>query len=203
METKNELSEGIKKQLETWHTKYDELELQMHLGKKEAADKFEEHKDTFLSWIGDLKKKIGEQSDEKSLQLKQNLDELKLQAALGKMEAGDKFDDYKQKLDKTIDKTIAYCQEAADVDTFSFENLADSFKNKMEIFKQQALGKINASDEETDQTDAEKNELENNLAKLKDKMEDMKEAGEEKWEQGKEFIDETFKNLGDRFKKFF
>ncbi len=84
----------------------DELAVQLELGKSDAVDFVEKHKEALRDVVGDVRKAIDEgrvAAGEQTSSLKQQLDELRLMLALGRMETRDALDEQRGKIHAAID----------------------------------------------------------------------------------------------------
>ena len=86
-----DLKETIKGKLEEWKSDIESLQLTLHLGKADASDEFEKQKQNLSKWLTEAKEKLVEIKDEKATDLKTKIEELELQAALGKAEGEDEL----------------------------------------------------------------------------------------------------------------
>ena len=87
----------------------DELKVQLTLGKAEAIDFIEKQKANFKDVVSDVKGKVAEADEaaaekvaEGGTKLRQKLDELELQLALGRMESRDEYEEQKGKITKAV-----------------------------------------------------------------------------------------------------
>ena len=86
----------------------DELAVQLDLGKAEAVDFVEERKREFRDIVDEVKHAVDDgktAGGEQVASLKQSLDELRLQLALGKMESQDALSEQREKISAAVDST--------------------------------------------------------------------------------------------------
>jgi len=128
-----------------WQQKAEELRLQVHLGRKEAAEAYEQQKKEMGSWAADLRYKLERAGGESSHHLRQRLEELELQAALGKAETRDALKEQQVKLDETLHKVEeevrAFVNQADDaIDEFAdkAEETLQHWHMRMDLFRLQA-----------------------------------------------------------------
>lgn len=76
----------------------DELAVQLALGKAEAMEKFEEIKREFRTKVGELKLLLQESPNRLPADLRQKIEELEVQLALGKAESKEMFATQKKKI---------------------------------------------------------------------------------------------------------
>ncbi|MGE0771920.1 MAG: hypothetical protein AB7K37_09440 [Cyclobacteriaceae bacterium] len=115
----------------------DELAVQLALGKAEAKLKFEEVKAEFKSKLADFRKLLDEAPDSIPAKVKQGLEKLELQLALGKAETRDAFEEQKDKLlagVAHIEKEIKdWLDEFGSTSAIGHE--IEKFKLKLEILR--------------------------------------------------------------------
>ncbi len=84
----------------------DELAVQLELGRADAVDFVEKHKQELRGVVSDVRKAIDEgrvAAGEQTSSLKQQLDELRLLLALGRMESRDALDEQRGKIHAAFD----------------------------------------------------------------------------------------------------
>lgn len=101
MENQKHFGDNLVSAIKKAATELEEFQVQMSLGKAEAADKVNEVKSKFKSIIHEAKNKINS-GDEKLKEVQGKLEHLELQLALGKAEAKDAFEEQKKKIKNTI-----------------------------------------------------------------------------------------------------
>lgn len=192
---------------DNWKSKVEELRLQMHLGSADARDEFEEQKRKLKKWADEKGKKIDELEGEAKIKLKKlraDLEELQVQAALGRAEAKDAFADQQKQLTTKLHEIeeelkVAYNSTEKGVVKISEEveeELTD-FKTKFELFRVQfSLGKAEAKD----YWDDKKKDLSKRLTELDRKIDDMKDRAEDKWDDFSGEMTEAWKHIRKAFK---
>lgn len=137
--------EGHKKQ---WKSTIEEFELQLALGKSEAADKFEEWKEAFGKFVSERKLSLTDDKEGADWEdVKGKFENLEVQLALGKMELKDAYDEQKDKILEAIDAAKRSLQAALGKIDDEFQEEAESFRAKLEGYQVQfALGKYEARD---------------------------------------------------------
>ena len=170
-------------------TQAEEMNLQMNLGKDEAKEAFESRKGTLVSWLDQLKDKMdemGDVSEDKVIDLKTKMEELRLQAALGKAESEDAIKeqqanlstgitDIKSKLKDVFATTELGAKATAD----RFEDELEGLQTKFELFKvQMGLDGDNAEEKMTQM----KKMMSDKLDFLSKKMDEGGDSLEDKWD---------------------
>ncbi len=135
--------------LRTAAAELEEFQLQVALGKAEAADKYEEVKKKFHETIHEAKVKLNA-GKEKITGLNQKLEEL--QSHLGSCQAGSKeaFNEQKGRILKTLleIENILKITEAGTEFYLTLQHEIEKFRIKMEILQLQfELGKLDAKNE--------------------------------------------------------
>lgn len=166
--------EKIAEQLLVAQKEIDEFVVQMALGKAEAKDDFEEIKKQFRARVHEFKLLLNDfPRHAMSPSIKQRIDELEVQLALGKAETKDQFEDQKDKLLKAINGIEAavnkWIGELENSPTFGHE--IEKFKLKLEILRLRfSLKKIEVKDEFKDQMSKTKEVIEKFSKKAHDKV---------------------------------
>ena len=193
-------SQDFKKKIDSWKSSIEQLNEQLHLGIDDAKTEFEVQKKNLKGWIDTLEDKITvseEIGKEKVEKLKGSIDELRVQAALGKAETADAMHSQQ----KIINKKIV----ALKSDFNSFYNTAendvseklDDFHTRFDLFKLQ----IHLGQKETeDSWKIKRKELSNQLNDLKSKIESNKEFASESVDHFSKEITATWKHLQNAFK---
>ncbi len=206
MEELSTLKDKSTKKLKEWKRFAEELNVQLHLGAKEAKDKFEEQKKSLGQWLDSIEGKIDgavDISKEKASDLRSSIDKLRLQAVLGKAESEDYLkdqqkkiaeglQDIKQKLtdvyDTTKEETSSMIEEIS-------EQLED-FNTRFDLFRLQVhLGRVEVKEE----WEEKKKELSSKLNQWKSKLERAEDTVEDKWKGFSEEMTEAWSH----FKKAF
>ena len=112
----------------------DELALQLDLGKAEAVDFVEDRKRELRDIVDQVKQAVDDgkvAGGEQANSLKQSLDELRLQLALGKMESRDALSEQRQKISAAVDSTRE-CLEPVEKDMKDrIQATGESLKTKL------------------------------------------------------------------------
>ncbi len=112
----------------------DSLIVQLNLGKREAVDFVEQHKGDFKGLVETAAAAVlsGNEDSEKSAALKQKLDSLKVQLALGKMESRDALAEQREKIGSAIESTRKEWEPTQDEYREKFELAGESLQTKLD-----------------------------------------------------------------------
>lgn len=175
----------------------EEFQLQLALGKAEAADKFEDAKKKFNEIIHNAKEKLNE-GKVKATDLKRKFEGLQIQLALGKAETKDAFNEQKKKIIKAIQE-IEHTLKATEMGSEFYLKLnseVEKFKIKMQILHLRfELGKLNVKDE----FEERKADFAKNVDKIKLRFAEKESAIEKNWDHFNDEISEAYTHLKKAF----
>jgi hypothetical protein len=188
-----------------WKATADELRVQLHLGSKDLTDKFEEQKKEILNWSKETRASLESEASTASAEMRTKLEELEVQAALGKAETKEAILEQRKKLTSLI----------KDANEASIKLMGDSKKNIREIAGkadskfdewhtrfdllrlQITLGAAEASDEWKDK----KEDLTKSIHQLESKIGEISQETEEGWANFKGEISEAWTHVKKAFSK--
>ena len=193
-----------------WKARLEELELQLSLGQKEAADFFHEKKEDFKRFIEATKEKIKNMDgigDEKTELLRQKLDNLKSKFASGREEAEktiraeakiidetfDSFGEEMNKLKSGADKTVKELGEDVSRVTEDFRTKFDTYRVQLNL----------ATADAKDSLHEKKKELQRKIAAAKQKLSAKTEVAGEKWDEFSKEVSEAYDHIKGGLKKLF
>ena len=202
MEEKKSLKERIAARVEQWKQELEELNVQLHLGRKEAEEKFTEQKKHFRAWLERQKDRLDElQEDlgEEAQSLRARFRELGAYLDEDK----EPFTDQKKKIYGMMRQVQEKIKAAGAKGSEKAKDLLDDWDDDLDKFKsrfdwlamQFKLGKKEAQ-EEVAELKAEASEK---FKEWKEKMGDLSEDAGEKWE----FFRSEFKDAFASFTKKF
>lgn len=198
-----EFKDTVKKKLEEWKSDIESLQLTLHLGKADAADEFEKQKTNLSKWLAEAKIKLGDVKDENAIKLKTKLEELELQAALGKADSEDALKEQQQKINRAIHELKHSVKESygktGDKGT-EFSELVDQklghFHTQFDLFRLHFhLGKKDGQEIWEDK----KKEIDKQLTDLNEKMDKMKESTLDTWEDVSENVSKAWNDFTSSF----
>lgn len=193
--------------LDKWKSRIDNMNLQFHLGAAEAADEFENQKKNIKIWAVETSSKINglkESGKQELNDLKMKLEELKVQASLGKSDAKDVLKSQQKNISRLlhdIENDLERNYHSAEKKIVEFSKETDEklqdFHSKFDMLVlQMNLGKAEAEKSWTKR----KKELSVNLQEMDRKIESAKERTEEKWEDFTDDMAEAWKHVRKTFK---
>lgn len=97
----------IKEHVEALKTTVEWLNVQLHLGKADAEKAFEEQKANLRDWAAKMSSRIDEAKElnrQQAAKIKATLEDLRVQAALGKATSEDLFGEQQKELKKTMEQ---------------------------------------------------------------------------------------------------
>ncbi|MEM9051030.1 MAG: hypothetical protein AAGC47_03160 [Bacteroidota bacterium] len=186
-----------------WKSSAEELRLQMHLGSKELSQKFEEEKKEILDWSKKAQENISTEASAKSQELKTKLEELQVQAALGKAETADALKEQEKKLTSLLRDVSQKSQELSDDTSEKFEEfkndgsqLLEKWQTSFDMLRLQAsLGTSEAKEEWA----KKKRDFKLTINELEGKLAEAKKEGEENLNNFKKEISESWRHLKNAF----
>ena len=198
------ISDEAKERIKAWKARFEELEVQLNLGEKEAETRVEEGKRKFQHFINATKVKFPNfwlTKEDVQKHLTSQLDELKVQVDLGSKEARDRFEDARKDLKKSIDRLQEKYAESklnGDGKLEDFLKQLDKesleFKTKLDIFWLHLnLAKADAADE----FEVRRKELKAKLRDLKSKLDEAVKGNAEKWNDFTKEFKEAFVEYGE------
>jgi len=189
--------------IDRWRATAEELRLQLHLGSKELTDKFEEQKQEILKWSQDQAQDLNKDASEAATDLQRKLEELQVQAALGRAETKDAFLDQRKKLNDLLTEANEAAIKLMGNSKNSLRELAekadtqfDQWQTRLDLFRLQvSLGAMEASDQWNEQ----KKDLKNSIVNLESKLDEAGTKSEQSWDQFKNEISEAWKHVKKAF----
>lgn len=188
----------------------DELRLQIHLGKAEAEDYIEEHKGEFSGFLGKVRETVesgGEFGAKKGKAIRQKLDELRLQLALGKMETRDAYAEQKEKIGGAVEALKEELEPLAERAGGIWQKVKEKFEVGSEALKTKidALGLQMglATAELGEEWELKKEQLGEELRDLSIRLHDAGGAAKGKMGDVAEELSGTFSKLKARLKDLF
>ncbi len=176
----------------------DELIVQLSLGKKEAIDYVETHKQELSEHIASVRSRLGDDASQANLRGK--LDELRLQLALGRMESRDAYESQREKIHHAIDAARGEWHHLETDLRDELSEKSDSLQTKLNAL---ALDLGLAASVAEDELKTRKDEIQ---LKARDLAEKLKHRGEETGEAVESFIGEareSWDDLKDNLKRLF
>ena len=206
MSEKESMMDRAKERLNKMRASVEEMNLQMHLGAKEAKDEFEKQKGNLAHWAEETSKKVGEMKDvseEKVSQMRQALDELRVQAALGRAEGKEAMEEQQKNLSSTLSSIKSKMTELYGSSEESVKSFADQVEDKLEdyhtrfdMLKVQAhLGK----QELESAWEERKKDITQKISELSKKIDEQTDKTEDAWSNFSNEIKESWTHLRKAF----
>ena len=191
---KEKLKAKVLEKLNSWKASAEHINVQLHLGTEEAKDEFEKQKNKLGDWIDIQYKKLDNTKDisrEKAIQIKAALEELQVQAALGKAETEDALKEQQKKLSNgihnlkvLINKNYSRIKENTTEFTEEISETLDDYHTRFDLFRLQThLAKMDANESWNEK----KKELSAKLHDISISLEHKKERASEKLDDFSEF----------------
>jgi hypothetical protein len=175
-----DFKDTVKKKLEEWKADIESLQVTLHLGKADASDEFEKQKTNLSKWLKEAKEKMTDLTEEKANDLKAKMEELELQAALGKADGADELKKQQKNINHAIHNLKKSVKESygksgdkkAEFSEFVDQKL-DHFHTQFDIFRLHFhLGKKDGQEV----WDEKKAEMETKLKDLNKKVDELKDS---------------------------
>jgi hypothetical protein len=188
-----------------WKKTTEELKLQLHLGSKELSDKFENQKKEILTWSRKAQHDLKDEASQRGKELKTKLEELEVQAALGKAETKEALKAQEEKIShllREIGKESDELMKTSKEKTQSFGESAEAqlkkWQTSFDMFRLQM--KLGAADTK-DQWESKQKEIQTNLDKLESKIDEFIGESEEGFSHFKNEMSKSWGHLKKAFKR--
>jgi hypothetical protein len=188
MSANESMADKAKERLNEFRASLEHLNVQMHLGATEARDEYEKQKKNLAQWIEQTSRTLGEMKDvskEKATELKGALDDLRVQAALGRAEGKEAFQEQQKKIMDAMSnakKTISGLYESTEEGVKDFadraEHKLEDYHTRLDMLRLKAhLGKEDLEDAWEERS----KKLSYQIQELTHKIDLQKEKAEEGW----------------------
>jgi uncharacterized protein YoxC len=175
--------------LEAWKKNVEELKNQMQHNSEEAKDSFEKQKAKLVKWTDEMKvefERVEGIGEEKAKAVKGNLQDLRVQAALGRMESADALHDQQKKINHSIHnlkQSISKMEKDAEGNAKALleksNETLERYQNKFEMYRLQLM---DAKEGAIESWQERKDDISLRLQKMSTKLEAGKEEASERWE---------------------
>jgi len=201
------LKDRISKKVEDWKKDIDQIEDQLEHSQEEAKIAFEKQKEKLLNWTEEIKKELDHLEDvgeEKARDFKTNLEELRVQAALGKAEAIELFHERQKQLNLAVHNTklaLKNLRKTTSERSSTFleksQDTLERLHTSFDMFRLQFnLGKKDAA-----QTWQERRkDIATRLNKMKAKLASAQEHSADRWEHFSEEMMEAWSHVKEAVK---
>lgn len=176
---------------------FEDLQLQLALGRADAIDEFEKQKANLKKIVDENMAKLAESTDKLTgsdigTKMNTKFDELRVQLALGKAETKEALEKQSEAINNSVKKIKDDLGEKYPDLVKSFDDSVTKLTSMMESLRLQfALGKAELNDE----TERERSILFAKIDELKKKVEEGKNIAEEKFDGVKDELSEALNHL--------
>lgn len=206
MEDTKSLKERVQETLSEWKGMAESLHLQMYLGKVDAEKEFDVQRKKLNEWAEMTSQRVEEAkeiSEESTLKLKTSLEELRLQAALGRADTEDLLRDQQKNLKQAIDRLQADLEEVFDVTREKGDGLMEEamlrlqdYQMRFEIFRLQLhLAKAEGEQE----WEKRRKEADVRLQEMRADLEKRAEETSDRWETFSAEMQHAWKHIRKAF----
>lgn len=175
-------------------TQLEDLQVQLALGKAEAADAYEDAKKKFRTHLQGAKRKLLDTEAGIENSVLSSFGELEVQLALGKAETVEQFNEQKKNILKLVNRInkILHGKPTGNPTDEKFRHDLETFRLKLELLEvHYDLGKMDARDT----LEEKKHELQSVLAKLKVRYGLQKEETRSDFEKWDDELQKAYKSL--------
>ena len=200
------MEKKAEKRVQALKSMLEELNLQLHLGKADAETAFEEQKANIRDWAAKMSSRLDEAKDlneENLTKIKGALEDLRVQAALGKANTEDLLKDQQAELKKRLEQLrsdidIVFGTGREHSDEF-LEDLSlrlHDYQVKFDIFKLQLQLAKMESDQEFEKRKAE---VADRIKQFQGDVEKRASDASDKWDQFSSEMTEAWKHIRKAF----
>jgi len=183
------LKERAQDTLNEWKSAAESLHLQLHLGKAEAEKEFDNQRKKLDKWALETSQRVEDAKDiseEHTRKLKASLEELRLQATLGRAETEDLLREQQKNLKQAIDRLQSDLEEVFKTTREQGDGLMEEtmlrlqdYQTRFEIFRLQ-LHLARAEGEQ--EWEKRRKEAESRLQEMKADLEKRAEEAADRWD---------------------
>ena len=202
------IKERVSKKVEDWKEDIEQIEDQLEHTGENVKDAFEQQKAKLSHWIEEVKKDLDRMEDvgeEKAKNFKGKLEELRVQAALGKADAEDVFHERQKQLNLAVHNTkvaVAKFKKTASEKTNEFleksQQTLDRFHTSFDMFRlQMDLGRKDAKQNWQEK----RKDIMLRVNTLKAKLAKAQEQSTDRWEHFSEEMAEAWTHVKEAVKQ--
>jgi uncharacterized protein YjbJ (UPF0337 family) len=205
-ETMKDVKDTASQKLDKLKGQVEYLNMKMHLGVMEAQDEYEVQKKNLNNWITTAEEqlnKLEDASKEKTKAVRTSLDELRVQAALGKAETEDAFREQQKNMERKMNEIRQQASqlyntssEKAKVIASEIETQVDAYHTRFDLLRLRM--KLGASDA-GDLWESKKKELSSRLNEINNKLNEAKGDASERWSKMSGELSESWKHFKSAF----
>lgn len=196
------LRERASEKIEEWKKDVEQLKNQLQHTTEEAKESFENQKVALGKWTDHMKSeldKVESIGEEKAKTLRGNLEDLRVQTALGRMESAEALRNQQKKINQSI-HNLKYSVSKVEKEAIGTEKALlksaneslEGYQTKFEVYRLQLDDKKEGAVQSWNDA---KDDIELRLSKMSTKLEDGKEQASDKWEHFSKEMKESWKHL--------
>ncbi|MBP9151904.1 MAG: hypothetical protein KBF73_06440 [Flavobacteriales bacterium] len=196
----------VERKLNEWKGLAEHLDLQLHLGRAEAEDAFEKQKSNLLNWSDSVAanyEKAKDISEENAEKIRASIDNLRLQAALGKADTEDILEEQQKNINQAIqrlssDIEFVYKNRKERGEDFmeEAEERLNYYRTSFDLFK---LQMYLAKEDAEEIWEEKKKETKRKIEELEYKLKEETEEASEKWEHFTKEMTHAWKHIRNAF----
>ena len=196
------LKDKVSEKMEAWKKEVEQLKNQLQHNREEAINSFENQKVALGEWTDKMKNefdRVEEVGEEKAKTLRGNLEDLRVQATLGRMDSADALHEQHKKINQSLHNlkhSVTKMEKEAVGKTKSLlENANQSieqYQTKFEMYRLQLNDKKEGAVKSWEET---KEDVFLRLQKINTKLEEGRDKASDKWEHFSEEMKESWKHL--------
>jgi hypothetical protein len=193
---------------EEWMKELDELDVQVKLGAEEVGEAFEKQKNRLAEWADKARAEL-DSLDEQPwvLKLRGQIDELRVQAALGRAETRDALNEQRENLEKAMQRVgEEFKGQAEGADERASEwgkqagQMMENLQARFDLLRLQLhLGQAEAAEE----WEEKRKELSGQIEQLKARAVEGQHEAEEKWQEISGEISEAYTHMKNALRRMF
>lgn len=202
------VKDKAKNKLNEWKTLAKHLKVQMHLGKQEAREAFEEQKKQIAAWADKALKELKESKEisaEKISELKHEFELLRTYGMLAQAETEQELKEQQEKISHTLDNIKSKTDQAFATTSGHVSNWKQSIDQKLQYFKmtfdlfrlQLHLG----TEEAKDKWEQAKQKASSSIDKISKDLNEATEQGEAKFDALANELEHSWDNVKAVFSK--
>jgi len=202
------ITDKAKEKLSEWKTLAKHLKVQLHLGREEAREAFEEQKKKAAAWADSAMKELNdtkEIGEDKARELKHEFEMLRTYGMLKQAETEQELKEQQEKISNSIDKIKSKLEQAYAASADNVSDWKDSVGEKLQYYKMSFdLFKVQlhlGSDEAKNKWEQTKEKISTKVDEINKDLDEATEQGEEKFDAVASELNQSWKNVKAIFSK--
>ena len=205
-ETMKDVKDTASRKLDKLKGQVEYLNMKMHLGVMEAQEEYESQKKNLKSWINTTEEQLNNLEDvskNKVKAIRTSLEELRVQAALGKAETEEAFREQQKNIESKMNEIRQQASQLYNTSSdkakaiaSDIESQVDAYHTRFDLLKlRMRLGAADAGD----LWESKKKEFASRLNEISNKLNDAKGDASEKWNNMSGELSESWKHFKSAF----